>query len=59
MENFKFKQLSYDLKDLDENKGIVVAYANAYNFKDSDGDISAPGSFNKTVTENFKRIRVF
>ena len=53
-----FKQLSYDLKDLDENKGIVVAYANAYNFKDSDGDISAPGSFNKTVTENFKRIRV-
>lgn len=53
-----FKQLSYDLKDLDENKGIVVAYANVYNFKDSDGDISAPGSFNKTVTENFKRIRV-
>lgn len=53
-----FKQLSYDLKDIDENKGIVVAYANAYNFKDSDGDISAPGSFNKTVSENFKRIRV-
>lgn len=53
-----FKQLSYDLKDLDESKGIVVAYANAYNFKDSDGDISAYGSFEKTVNENFKRIRV-
>jgi HK97 family phage prohead protease len=53
-----FKQLSYDLKDLDDSKGVVVAYANAYNFKDSDGDISAPGSFNKTVNENFKRIRV-
>lgn len=53
-----FKQLSYDLKDLDESKGIVVAYANAYNFKDSDGDISAYGSFDKTVNENFKRIRV-
>lgn len=53
-----FKQLSYNLKDLDESKGIVVAYANAYNFKDSDGDISAYGSFEKTVNENFKRIRV-
>lgn len=53
-----FKQISYDLKDLDESKGVVVAYANAYNNVDSDGDISAQGSFNKTVTENFKRIRV-
>lgn len=54
----EFKQLSYDLKDLDENKGIVIAYANTYNVKDSDGDISAYGAFEKTVKENFKRIRV-
>lgn len=53
-----FKQLSYDLKELDDTKGVVVAYANAYDFKDSDGDISAKGSFDKTVNENFKRIRV-
>lgn len=53
-----FKQLSYDLKDLDEKKGVVTAYANVYNFKDSDGDVSAYGSFDKTVNENFKRIRV-
>jgi len=53
-----FKQLSYDLKDLDESKGIIIAYANVYNNEDSDKDISAPGSFNKTVLENFKRIRV-
>lgn len=53
-----FKQLSYDLKELDEKKGVVTAYANVYNFKDSDGDISAYGSFDKTVSENFKRIRV-
>lgn len=58
MEIDSFKQLSYDLKDLDEVKGIVVAYANVYNNTDSDGDISAPGSFDKTVSENFKRIRV-
>jgi len=54
----EFKQLSYDLKELDETKGVITAYANAYNFKDSDGDISAYGSFEKTVNENFKRIRV-
>ena len=58
MEDFKFKQLSYDLKELDETKGVVKAYANAYNFKDSDGDISAYGSFEKTVKENYRRIRV-
>lgn len=52
------KGLSIDVKDLDESKGIVVAYANAYNFKDSDGDISAYGSFNKTISEQRKRIRV-
>jgi len=54
----EFKQISYDLKELDEAKGVVIAYANAYDFKDSDGDISAQGSFDKTVSENFKRIRV-
>ena len=54
----EFKQLSYDLKELDNTKGVVTAYANTYNFKDSDGDISAYGSFDKTVTENYKRIRV-
>ena len=53
-----FKQFSYDIKDLDEKQGIVVAYANAYDFKDSDGDISAKGSFNKTAKENYKRVRV-
>ena len=58
MNAMNFKQLSYDIKDLDETKGIVKAYANAYDFKDDDDDISAKGSFNKTVKDNFKRIRV-
>lgn len=53
-----FKQINYELKELDETKGIVKAYANAYDYKDSDDDISAFGSFEKTVKENFKRIRV-
>lgn len=54
----KFKQKSIEVKDLDDSKGIVVAYANAYDYKDLDGDISAKGSFDKTVNENYKRIRV-
>ena len=53
-----FKIASYDVKDFDEKQGIVKAYANAYDFEDSDGDISAKGSFNRTVKNNFKRIRV-
>lgn len=53
-----FKIASYDVKDLDEAQGVVKAYANAYDFKDSDGDISVKGSFNRTVKNNFKRIRV-
>jgi HK97 family phage prohead protease len=58
MERIEFKQLAYKLTDFDETKGVIKAYANAYNVKDSDGDISAYGSFDKTVSENFKRIRV-
>ena len=58
MNGMNFKELSYDLKDVDEAKGVVIAYANAYNNTDSDEDISANGSFTKTAKENFKRIRV-
>tara|TARA_R110000824_G_scaffold326366_2_gene513289 strand:+ start:165 stop:827 length:663 start_codon:yes stop_codon:yes gene_type:complete len=54
----EFKIASYDVKDFDEAQGVVKAYANAYDFKDSDGDISVKGSFNRTVKNNFKRIRV-
>lgn len=52
------KALSTDIKDLDEAKGIVEAYAAVYNNTDADGDISAPGSLTKTVNDHFKRIRV-
>lgn len=58
MDELLFKGAAFNLKDLDETKGIVVAYANTYNVRDADGDISAPGSFEKSVKENFKRIKV-
>lgn len=53
-----FKQHSIEIKDLDDAKGIVTAFANVYNVVDSDDDISLPGSFTKTVAENSKRLRV-
>jgi HK97 family phage prohead protease len=55
---FKFKQTSHEIKAFDEKEGIVEAYANVYEFEDSDGDISEVGSFNKTIEQNAKRIRV-
>lgn len=55
---YAFKKVSHEVKDLDETKGIVRAYANVYNIEDSDGDISVEGSFKRTVNNNFKRIRV-
>lgn len=54
-----FKKASSLIKDFDDKKGIVVAYANVYDVQDSDGDISAKGSFTKTVPENYSRIGVF
>ena len=50
MEEIIFKNLS-EFRDIDEQTGIIKGYANVYNVKDSDGDISLPGSFSKTVAE--------
>ena len=47
------------VKDLDTTKGIVRVAANAFNNEDADGDISAPGSFTKTLAENFDRLKWF
>jgi len=53
------KDFQSEVKDLDSKEGIVKAYANAYNNEDSDSDISAPGSFIKTVSDSFKKLRVY
>lgn len=53
-----FKNFDSPIEDLDE-KGIVTVYGNAFNNEDSDGDISAPGSFDKTIQENSSRIKHF
>lgn len=55
----KTKSVSYQVKELNEDEGIVIAYANIYGNEDHDGDISMPGSFDKTINEGYKKLRVF
>lgn len=51
------KSFNYKVADLDETKGIVKIYVNAFNNVDHANEISMPGSFSKTLQENFKRLR--
>jgi HK97 family phage prohead protease len=54
----QFKNYGSQIKDLDE-KGIVIVAANAIGNEDSDKDMSMDGSFDKTLSENFKRVKWF
>ena len=36
-------------KDVDEQEGLVTVAVNGFNIMDSQGDISMPGSFKKTI----------
>jgi HK97 family phage prohead protease len=54
------KQVKYfksEIKDIDESKGIVQFYGNAFDNMDSDHDISAKGSFTKTLKEFIGRMK--
>ena len=53
-----YKGLITEIKDIDE-KGIVTVAANALGNIDSQKDISLPGSFQKTLVENFSRLKWF
>lgn len=55
------KRLQYRTKanDVDDEKGIVTVAVNGIGVKDSQDDISMPGSFNKTLKENIGRMRWF
>ena len=55
--NEKFITIEKEIKDVDETKGIVQMYVNAFDNEDSNGDISIKGSFRKTIKENFDRIK--
>ncbi len=56
----QMKSLQYRTKanDVDE-KGIVTVAVNGIGIKDSQGDISMPGSFDKTLREHLHKMRWF
>lgn len=56
-----FQRLLYKTKanDLDEVKGIVKVAVNGIGIVDSQNDISMPGSFTKTLSENIARMKWF
>jgi HK97 family phage prohead protease len=54
----ELKVYSGGVKDLDE-KGFVKFYFNAFNNVDSDSDMTRPGAFLKTMTDNKGRIKHF
>lgn len=53
-----YKNFQTTIKDVD-SKGRVLVAANALGNVDSDQDISMEGSFQKTLKENFNRLRWF
>lgn len=53
-----YKDFDAVIKDVDE-KGRVLVAANAIGNQDRHKDISEPGSFNKTLSENFNRLKWF
>src|SRR5678816_4926981 len=58
MSEIIYKQAPVNLEPA-ENDGYLIGYANMYNVKDLQGDISAPNSFIKTVTERKAKIKIY
>src|SRR5678809_1286706 len=58
MSEIIYKQAPINLES-GENDGYLIGYANMYNVKDLQGDISAPNSFIKTVTERKAKIKIY
>lgn len=52
----QYKDFNSQIKDVDD-KGRVLVAANAIGNVDSDEDRSMDGSFNKTLKENFNRVK--
>ena len=52
------KSIITKANDVDEQGRVVIA-VNAIGNEDADGDISMPGSFNKTLKEDFARLKWF
>src|SRR5688572_22822225 len=54
----QYKDFQATIKDVDQQGRVLVA-ANAIGNEDRDKDVSMPGSFQKTLSENFSRLKWF
>lgn len=59
MDEMIFKNASVPFKDMDDQTGVLIGYANIYSQKDLVGDISNPSSFVKTVSERKAKIKIY
>ena len=59
MRELIYKSASIPFKDMDDETGLLIGYANIYNEKDLAGDISNPSSFIKTVSERKAKIKIY
>lgn len=57
MNKLVLKRAPSSLTDVEE--GVLEGYANIYNVKDLQGDISNPSSFIKTVSEQKSKIKIY
>lgn len=55
----EYKIFQSKIQEVDEEKGIITNYDNAFDKVDTDGDISRKGAFTKTLTENVSRMKWF
>jgi len=59
MSELVYKNASVPFKDMDDQTGFLIGYANIYSVKDLVGDISNPASFVKTVGERKSKIKIY
>jgi len=52
----KLKAIKQEIIDINKKDGIVKTYINSFNIKDIYSEVSLPGSFKKTFSENLKNI---
>jgi HK97 family phage prohead protease len=53
----EYKVFQSKIEEVDQKKGIVINYDNAFNNVDTDGDISRKGAYKKTLEENASRAK--
>lgn len=54
--NLETKTLHIEVKDLNEAEGIASFYAAAFNNLDSDGDVTLPGAFAKSLNKRLPKL---